>query len=72
MALFQGGCRPSLILAEILKSFGQVEPINGQPVHHAPLDHQAAQSLQGWHCEKKAVKGKMNRRVGAEAEAPKI
>lgn len=37
--LLQGGCRPSLILAEILQSFGQVEPIDGQTVHHAPLDH---------------------------------
>lgn len=50
-----GRCRPSLILAEILKSFGQMEPINGQPVHHAPLDHQAAQGLQGRHCGEKAI-----------------
>lgn len=62
-ALLQGGCRPSLILAEVLESFGQVEPINGQPVHHTPLDHQATQSLQGWHCGKKTVKGKLNWRV---------
>lgn len=60
MALLQGGCRPLLVLAEILKSFRQVEPINGQPVHHTPLDDQAAQSLQGRHCGKKAVKGKLN------------
>lgn len=59
-ALLQGGCRPSLILAEILESFGQVEPINGQPVHHTSLDHEATQSLQGRHCGKKAVKGKLN------------
>ena len=38
VALFQGGRKPLLILAEILKSFRQVEPIDGQPVHHTPLD----------------------------------
>ena len=33
------GHSPSLILEEVLQSFGQVEPINGQPVHHTRLDH---------------------------------
>lgn len=37
--LCSGGHRSSFILAEVLQSFGQVEPINGQPVHHTFLDH---------------------------------
>lgn len=57
--LCSGGLRPSFILAEVLQSFGQVEPINGQPVHHTLLDHQTAQSLQGRHCGERTVRDKL-------------